>query len=117
MAARNPAISAPRLITRLPQRKASGEIRARRLAYFIVAWRSSAAGTMRLIMPNCNAVLASIVSPKNNSSRARLRPMNQGITINGPRCENRTSGSPNLASSAAIVRSHISASSQPPPST
>ena len=68
-------------------------------------------------MPNSSAVFASIMSPKNNSSRARLRPMNHGITISGPRCENLTSGSPNFASSAAMVRSHIMASSHPPPST
>src|SRR5262249_27713699 len=34
----------------------------------------------------------------------------------GPACENSTSGSPNCASSAAIVRSQNIASSQPPPS-
>jgi hypothetical protein len=34
----------------------------------------------------------------------------------GPACEKRISGSPNLASSAAMVRSQNMASSQPPPS-
>ena len=39
-----------------------------------------------------------------------------GISTAGPTCENRTSGSPNSASSAAMVRSQNIASSQPPPS-
>ena len=38
-----------------------------------------------------------------------------GIGNAGPRCENRISGSPNTALSAAIVRSQNIASSQPPP--
>src|ERR1041385_5466902 len=83
----------------------------------MVAVRSSAAGTTRLIMPISSAGLASIVSPKNRSSRARLSPTNHGIAISGPMWEKRTSGSPNFASSAAMVRSHINASSQAPPST
>src|SRR6516162_7708902 len=40
-----------------------------------------------------------------------------GITIAGPTDEKRTSGSPKLALSAAIVRSHSITSSQPPPIT
>src|SRR5262252_1216330 len=36
----------------------------------MVAVRSSAAGTTRLTTPNASAVFASIVSPKNRSSRA-----------------------------------------------
>ena len=39
-----------------------------------------------------------------------------GISTAGPTCENRISGSPNSASSAAMVRSQNIASSQPPPS-
>ena len=41
--------------------------------------------------------------------------MIQGMTMTGPTFEKRISGSPNSASSAAIVRSHTMASSQPPP--
>jgi len=40
-----------------------------------------------------------------------------GITIAGPTLEKRSSGSPNVALSAAIVRSHNMTSSQPPPIT
>ena len=39
-----------------------------------------------------------------------------GISTAGPTWENSTSGSPNSASSAAMVRSQNIASSQPPPS-
>ena len=39
------------------------------------------------------------------------------MTIAGPTLEKRTSGSPKVALSAAIVRSHSMTSSQPPPST
>ncbi len=42
--------------------------------------------------------------------------MMNGISTAGPTCENSTSGSPNCASSAAMVRSQNIASSQPPPS-
>ena len=41
--------------------------------------------------------------------------MTHGMTITGPTLENRIAGSPKSASSAAIVRSHTMASSQPPP--
>jgi hypothetical protein len=41
--------------------------------------------------------------------------MMNGMTSAGPTFEKRISGSPNWASSAAIVTSHIIASSQPPP--
>src|SRR6516225_2383571 len=40
-----------------------------------------------------------------------------GITIAGPTLAKRTSGSPNVALSAAMVRSHSITSSQPPPIT
>jgi hypothetical protein len=40
-----------------------------------------------------------------------------GITSAGPTLEKRTSGSPKVALSAAIVRSHSITSSQPPPMT
>src|SRR5882724_3902841 len=41
--------------------------------------------------------------------------MTNGMISAGPTLENRISGSPNCASSAAIVMSHIITSSQPPP--
>ena len=71
---------------------------------------------MRLIIRSSSAVSASIRSPKYNSSRARLWPIRSGITRPGPACENKISGSPNRALSAAIVKSQNIASSQPPPS-
>src|SRR5947209_5726989 len=40
-----------------------------------------------------------------------------GITIAGPTAEKRTSGSPKVALSAAIVMSHSMTNSHPPPST
>src|SRR3989442_3993164 len=44
-----------------------------------------------------------------------LETDDERLTRAGPTLEKRISGSPNTASSAAIVRSHIIANSQPPP--
>jgi hypothetical protein len=66
-------------------------------------------------MPHASAVFASIGSPKKRISRARFWPMTNGSTSAGPTLEKRISGSPNSASSDAIARSHIIASSQLPP--
>ena len=115
IAFRKPADSAPRLIASLVPASASGEMSAIRRANLSVAVASSALGTTRFTIPYWSAVCASIGSPRNRSSRARLSPMTKGMTSAGPTFEKRISGSPNSASSAAIVRSHIIASSQPPP--
>ena len=80
---------------------------------------SSAAGTTRLTSPARSASWASIMRPVRHISIAfdlptsrvsRCVPPAPGIT---PKL---ISGWPNLAESAAMMKSHIMASSQPPPS-
>ena len=75
----------------------------------------SAAGTTRLIMPISRARAAlSLSSPMRMISLATLGPTIQGSSITTMPAPNFSSGSPKKASSAAIVRSQASASSQAP---
>jgi hypothetical protein len=72
---------------------------------------SSFSGTTRLTRPICIASPASISSPSSKTSLARLRPRTNGVIGNGGPQPWLISTSPNLALSAATVRSHTAASS------
>ena len=76
---------------------------------------SSAAGTTRLTRPHSSAVDASIISPVNSISSARLRPTARstgtiGVEQNSPML---TPGVANRASSDATARSQAATSWQP----
>ncbi len=98
---------------------ASGERLAIFLAVSSAFGTSSARGTTRLTRPERSASAASIIRAVRTMSMAfdlptkrvsRWVPPAPGMT---PRL---ISGWPNLALSAAMMKSHIIASSQPPPS-
>ena len=92
-----------------------GSTRRIRAASASVSASSSAPGTTRLTSPQSNAVAASIMSPVNSISSARLRPIERdtgtiGVEQNRPMF---TPGVANRASSDAIARSHAATSWQP----
>ncbi len=110
-----PCASIARLMARLVCLTSSGSMAAMWRASRSAVSSSSAAGTTRLIMPISRARAAlSRSSPVRMISLATLGPTIHGRIITTMPAPNFSSGSPKKASSAAIVRSQASASSQAP---
>ena len=88
-------------------------------AVFRASARRSASGTTRATRPERSASSASIMRPVRHISMALALPMSRVRRCVPPMpgmTPSLISGWPNLALSAAMMKSHIMASSQPPPS-